>query len=42
MFFMRKFNKKYISAIKRNKSYKIYNNKTIEGNQKKILPKLKE
>ena len=37
MFFMTKFNKKYTSAIKRNKSYKInnYNNKTINSNEEK-------
>ena len=42
MFFMRKFNKKYISAIKRNKSYKINNSKTIDSTQSKNLPEIKE
>ena len=42
MFFLRKFNKKYTSTIKRNKSYNINNNKTIENNQSKELPKIKE
>jgi len=42
MYFMRKFNKKYISAIKRHKSYKNNSSQNIEGNQKKTLPEIKE
>ena len=46
MFFLRKFNKKYISAIKKNKFYKTNKetniNKTIEGNQGEKLPEIKE
>ena len=41
MFFLRKFNKKYISAIKRNKSFKANKTKTI-GNQTNNLPEIKE
>ena len=45
MFFMRKFNKKYISAIKKNKYYKINKETNIsktEGNQEVKLPEIKE
>ena len=39
MFFMRKFNKKYISAIKNSRNFK---SKTIEKSRKMSLPEIKE
>ena len=41
-FFMRKFNKKYISAIKKNKSFKDKKCIKSEGSTKNVLPEIKE